>query len=80
MEQWHLSDAVVPTENSFMNKKWRSSYPPEQLFQWKNETQSLFDGVGVDRDDYPGRFGRPVVLGGEAEKREAARTRGRHQG
>ena len=55
MEQWHLSDRVIPTESAFRNAKWRG-FPPEELFRWSNASSS------ESESDYPGRLGKPVIL------------------
>ena len=71
MEQWHLSDRVIPTESAFRNAKWRG-FPPEELFRWSNASSGA---APTSESDYPGRLGKPVIL--EAHEKASAKVTGK---
>ena len=69
MEQWHLSDEVIPTESAFRNPKWRG-FPEQELVTWSNASSK--NEALTSESDYPGRLGRPVIL--DARDKAAAKV------
>ncbi len=71
MEQWHLSDGVLPVLNSVRDPAWKS-YPEGHIHKWREPP--VFRG----NKSSPGHLGRPVALDAK-EKARAVRTRARYQ-